>query len=194
MWNNLIFVFVARWLRRSRVSLQADLKHPSAIRIGQYSKIHARATLDADGQGGIVLGDGVTINRHAMIQGGRGGVVIGNGSEVNNYSVVNGTGGVTIGANVLIGTHVKLISYQHVFAAIDQPIKAQSLVAAPIVISDDVWIGAGATILAGVSIGHGSVVGAGAVVTRSCPPGSVLIGAPARIYRNRFADVATNPG
>lgn len=180
----LLLTLAAR-LRGSRVSLLADLKRPAALRLGQRVKVHARATLDASGGGGIELGDGVTVNRYAMLQGGKGGVRFGAGSEINNYSVVNGTGGVTIGADVLIGPHVQLISYQHLFADRDRPIKAQGLAAAPIVIENDVWIGAGAIVLAGVTIGQGSVVGAGAVVTRSCPPGSVLVGVPARIVRQR---------
>ena len=51
---------------------------------------------------------------------------------------------------------------------------------APIVIEDDVWIGAGAIVLAGVTIGEASVVGAGAVVTKDVPPESVVCGVPAR--------------
>jgi acetyltransferase-like isoleucine patch superfamily enzyme len=47
---------------------------------------------------------------------------------------------------------------------------------APIVIEDDVWIGAAATIAPGVTIGRGSVVGAGAVVAKDVPPMSVVTG------------------
>lgn len=54
---------------------------------------------------------------------------------------------------------------------------------APIRIEDDVWIGCNVTILKGVTIGEGSVVAAGAVVTRSCPPRSLLAGVPARVIR-----------
>jgi acetyltransferase-like isoleucine patch superfamily enzyme len=53
----------------------------------------------------------------------------------------------------------------------------------PVVISDDVWIGAGAIILKGVTIGERSIVGAGAVVTRDVPPDSVVAGNPAQIVR-----------
>jgi acetyltransferase-like isoleucine patch superfamily enzyme len=176
--------FAAR-LHGNRLSPLADLKRPRALRLGRRIKVHAHATLDASGGGGIELGDGVTVNRYAMIQGGKGGVRFGAGSEINNYSVVNGTGGVSIGADVLIGPHVQLISYQHNFADRTRPIKTQGLAAAPIVIEDDVWIGAGAIVLAGVTIGRGSVVGAGAVVTHSCPPNSLLLGVPARVVRQR---------
>lgn len=53
-------------------------------------------------------------------------------------------------------------------------------------IEDDVWIGANATILKGVTIGRGSVVATGAVVTKSCPPYSVIGGVPAKVLKSRF--------
>ena len=57
---------------------------------------------------------------------------------------------------------------------------------APVVIEDDVWCGSHVTILKGVTIGRGSVVAAGAVVTKSCPPYSIIGGVPARILKSRF--------
>jgi acetyltransferase-like isoleucine patch superfamily enzyme len=53
----------------------------------------------------------------------------------------------------------------------------------PVKIDDDVWIGAGSTILRGVSIGCASIVGAGSVVTRDVPPFTVVAGNPARTVR-----------
>lgn len=54
------------------------------------------------------------------------------------------------------------------------------------VVEDGCWIGANVTILKGVTIGRGSVVAAGAVVTRSCPPYSIIGGVPARVIKPRF--------
>ncbi len=55
----------------------------------------------------------------------------------------------------------------------------------PIRIGEDVWIGAGATILKGATIGNGCIVGAGAVVTKgNYPDYSILVGNPARVVRN----------
>jgi acetyltransferase-like isoleucine patch superfamily enzyme len=56
----------------------------------------------------------------------------------------------------------------------------------PTVIGNDVWIGEGATVLAGLTVGDGAVVGARAVVTKSVPPYAIVAGNPARILRYRF--------
>lgn len=55
-----------------------------------------------------------------------------------------------------------------------------------IYVGSDVWIGEGARILDGVTIGDGSIVGAQAVVTKSVPPYSVVVGNPGVIKKYRF--------
>jgi len=57
-----------------------------------------------------------------------------------------------------------------------------------IVIGNDVWCGAGATILDGVTIGDGAVIGARAVVTKDVRPYAFVGGNPAREIRRRFSD------
>lgn len=48
------------------------------------------------------------------------------------------------------------------------------------------WVGSNVTILKGVTIGRGSVIAAGAVVTKSCPPYSIIGGVPAKVLKARF--------
>lgn len=55
-----------------------------------------------------------------------------------------------------------------------------------VVIEDDVWTGVNVTILKDVTIGRGSVVAAGAVVTKSCPPYSIIGGVPAKVLKMRY--------
>jgi acetyltransferase-like isoleucine patch superfamily enzyme len=80
-------------------------------------------------------------------------------------------GGITIGDRVLIGPRVTLSTAGH---PVELDERYNFITHAPIVIADEVWIGAGATITPGVTVGHGSVIGAGAVVAKDVPPMSVV--------------------
>tara|TARA_R110000868_G_scaffold196974_2_gene443093 strand:+ start:397 stop:1026 length:630 start_codon:yes stop_codon:yes gene_type:complete len=55
-----------------------------------------------------------------------------------------------------------------------------------VIIEGEAWIGVSVTLLSGVVIGRGSVVSAGAVVTKSCPPYSIIAGVPAKVIKYRF--------
>jgi acetyltransferase-like isoleucine patch superfamily enzyme len=58
----------------------------------------------------------------------------------------------------------------------------------PVVIGDDVWLGAGALILKGVTVGARSIVAAGAIVTRDVPADAVVAGNPARVVKHLDRD------
>jgi acetyltransferase-like isoleucine patch superfamily enzyme len=83
---------------------------------------------------------------------------------------------VTVSHRVMILTHTD---------AGHSPLKDEFMTAeqAPVIIRRGAYIGANVTILQGVEIGESSVVGAGAVVTRSVPALSVVVGVPARVIR-----------
>ena len=57
----------------------------------------------------------------------------------------------------------------------------------PVVISDDVWLGTGCTILKGVTIGEGAIVAAGALVVKDVPPYTIVGGVPAKVLKERFS-------
>lgn len=90
-------------------------------------------------------------------------------------------GGITIGDNVMIAPKVNLITGGHPLPLTE---RREYTAMGPIMIEENVWIGAAATITQGVTIGAGSVVAAGAVVTRDVPPGSVAAGVPARVIKS----------
>ena len=96
----------------------------------------------------------------------------------------------TIGKKVIFGPRPTIITGDHRIDVVGKYIMDSndklSENDAPVVIEDDVWTGANVTILKGVTIGHGSVVAAGAVVTKSCPPYSIIGGVPAKVLKMRF--------
>ncbi len=89
-------------------------------------------------------------------------------------------GGITIEDNVLIGPRVNLVTENHPL----DPADRRALVARPIVIGRNAWIGAAATILPGVTVGENAVVAAGAVVTTDVPANTVVGGVPAKFIKN----------
>jgi acetyltransferase-like isoleucine patch superfamily enzyme len=52
-------------------------------------------------------------------------------------------------------------------------------------IGNNVWVGAGCSILPGVTIADGAVIGARSVVTHDVPPNAIVTGVPAKIIRYR---------
>lgn len=98
--------------------------------------------------------------------------------------------GITIGDNVMMGPCVKMYVQNHNFSRTDIPMNQQGdSPVRPIVVGNDVWIGANVIILPGVSIGAGCVIGAGSVVTKSVPEYSVVAGNPAKIIKKRNSNV-----
>jgi acetyltransferase-like isoleucine patch superfamily enzyme len=103
---------------------------------------------------------------------------------VNQCCQLLDLGGITIGDGTLIGPNVTLSTAGH---PVQPAERYDFLTMAPIVIEQDVWIGASATIAPGVTIGRGSVVGAGTVVASDVPPMSVVTGT-SFVERRRLDD------
>lgn len=88
--------------------------------------------------------------------------------------------GIRIAERVMIGPRVTFITSGH---PVDPPERKLYLTGAPIDVAENVWIGAGATILPGVSIGRDAVVAAGAVVADDVPAASLVAGPKATVRR-----------
>lgn len=121
---------------------------------------------------------------HATISLGND-VYIGSGATFSATS-----SSLTIGNKVSFGPNVTIMAGNHNTSVLGQTIYNTHEVRPednrPIVISDDVWVGAGAIILHGCHIGRGAIVAAGALVRQDVPPYAVVAGMPARIIRFRW--------
>ena len=110
---------------------------------------------------------------------------IGDNVSISSYVVITTAGTVTIGNNVLIGYGAKILSANHHIPENHGIIFNAGHDCKPIVIEDEVWIGANAVVLPGIILGRGSVVAAGAVVTKNVAPYTIVGGVPARLIRER---------
>jgi acetyltransferase-like isoleucine patch superfamily enzyme len=79
---------------------------------------------------------------------------------------------------------ITVTALNHNFKDATRRIDEQGVSTMPVVIADDVWIGANAVILPGVKIGRHVVVAAGAVVTKDVPDNSMVAGVPAKAIKN----------
>ncbi|MGU7852510.1 DapH/DapD/GlmU-related protein [Burkholderia orbicola] len=112
---------------------------------------------------------------------GGAGMKLGRNVFVNQNCTFYDLGGLEIGDDVMIGPNVSLITSGH---PVEPSRRRDGVIAKPIVIERNVWIGAGATIIGGVTIGENAVVAAAAVVTRDVPPNTLVGGNPAKIIRS----------
>lgn len=94
--------------------------------------------------------------------------------------------GVTIGDNVMMGPECMIFTQNHAYADKTVPMNRQGFSRQrPVIIGNDVWIGARVIILPGVTIGDGCIIGAGSVVTKNIMPYSIVGGNPAKTIKIR---------
>ena len=135
--------------------------------------------IDARIEPGAIIRDMVTIEKNAVVMMGAViniGAVIGEGTMVDMNAVV--------GARGILGKNVHLGACSVVAGVLEPPS------ASPVIVEDDVLIGANSVILEGVKVGKGAVVAAGSVVTKNVPPGVVVAGSPARIIKKKDEQTA----
>lgn len=99
----------------------------------------------------------------------------------NHNLIITDGAKVTFGDNVFIAPNCCFTTAEH---ALDPEMRKAGIeIAKPITIGNNVWIGAGSTILAGAMIGDNSVIGAGSVVKKSIPANVVAVGVPCKVLR-----------
>jgi len=166
------------WITRSLGSAGANvvicrnayLEGPQCIHIGQNTRIESFSVLTcwetyrgANHKPSIHIGENCSIGAFCHITA--------------IHSIIFGNG-------VLTGKWVTVTDNAHGESSrtsmVEPPAYRPLHSGGPVIIGDNVWIGDKATILPGVTIGSGAIVGANAVVTKSIPPYSIAVGAPAR--------------
>jgi carbonic anhydrase/acetyltransferase-like protein (isoleucine patch superfamily) len=111
-------------------------------------------------------------------------IVIRSGTYVNRYTIFDAHHHMEIGNNVMIGPHCYFTDADHTYDP-GSSVKSQPMKYGPLIVEDEVWIGANATLLPGIRIGRGAIIAAGAVVKRDVPAMAIVAGVPAKIIRYR---------
>lgn len=172
------------WRSGARVSSSAIIRGVAHIKFGAGCRIGRLVELNAP-SGAIRLGERVTVGTAAIIESRGGEVRIGSRTGIGPFCVLYGHGGLEIGSDCMIASHVVFIPENHRFDRLDVPMREQGGTRRGIRVADDVWLATQVVVLDGVSIGKGAVIGAGAVVTRDIPDYAIAHGVPARVIGYR---------
>ena len=148
---------------------------------GKGSKIYGSVRMDTPPYRRFALGQHSVVESYSCINNAVGDVVIGDHTRIGIHNTIIGP--VTIGNHVNLAQGITVTALNHNFDDTTKRIDEQGIATKPVVISDDVWIGANAVILPGVTIGRHAVVAAGAVVTKDVPDNTIVGGVPATIIK-----------
>lgn len=129
---------------------------------------------------GAIIRDNVTIGKNAVIMMG---AILNIGAEVGEGSMIDM--GAVLGGRAVVKNHCH-IGAGTVLAGVVEPASAT-----PVVIEDNVMIGANAVVIEGVHVGENAVVAAGAIVIEDVPANAVVAGCPARIIKMKDEKAAS---
>jgi 2,3,4,5-tetrahydropyridine-2-carboxylate N-succinyltransferase/tetrahydrodipicolinate N-acetyltransferase len=165
-WSDIEKTLAARSADIEDIVIENDCRN-SAIPLLDMKDIKARIEPGAVIREQVEIGEGAVIMMGAVINIG---AVIGEGSMIDMGAVLGGRA--TVGKNCHIGAGA-------VIAGVIEPPSAK-----PVVVEDNVLVGANAVVLEGVRVGRGAVVAAGAVVIEDVPAETVVAGIPARVIKS----------
>ncbi len=170
------------WAEAWQAEVQAHLRDQETVAIGLGGFIAPEAAIFGEPGRPVVIGDRCAIAAQAFLHGP---ITLGDEVSVNARATLDGGAkGITIGRGTRIASGVAIYAFDHGLAP-DRSIREQPVTSQGIEIGEDVWIGANAGITDGVRIGDHAVVAMGAVVTRDVAPWAIVGGVPARVIGDR---------
>ncbi len=109
-------------------------------------------------------------------------ISVGKNFFANFNMVVLDEARVVFGDNVFIGPNCGFYTAGHPIDPIERNKGLEF--ARPIIVGNNVWIGANVTVVPGVTIGDNCVIGAGSVVTKDIPDNTVAVGNPCKVIKS----------
>lgn len=166
----------------------------SLISLGAFSfkfpiRFCKNASVECGNGGKVILGKHVSLNRDAHLYVTNQGVLkIGSYTGIGDHNVIVAREKIEIGDNVMIGPNVEIYDHDHVFKT-PGVMRNLGYNTAPVIIEDNVWLGAGVIVLKGVTIGEGSVIAAGTIVNKDIPKNSIVYNKKELIIKERIEGI-----
>jgi len=132
----------------------------------------------------VSISEGTNIYPNVTLWG-PGNISIGSHVELGTGTIIYSSKSISIGNYVNIAANCYIIDSNHGIKKNKIIQQQANTIKGPVIIEDDVWLGAGVTVLSGVHIHKGAVIGAGAVVNSDVPANAIYVGVPAKIIGYR---------
>lgn len=176
------------WLLRRigdvRCALRARWHLRHAAYVGPRVRLWGRPAVLVEGA--LIVADRVqlvsTLAPIELAAGVGARLEIGEGTYINYGCSIAALQHVQIGPRCHIGTYVQITDNN--FHRLEPERRDERPPSRPVVLEENVWLGARVIVLPGVRVGAGSAVAAGSVVTKDIPPRSLAAGVPARVIRS----------
>lgn len=155
IWSNFKLVLIKMLYMRS-------LRYSSIVWVSK------NVTIEISKKGSIILGKRVQIQPNCALSANGGKIELIGNNYINRNTIIASHEHIKIGKGTTVGPNCCFYDHDHAD-------NEEGFVTAPIVIGDNVWIGAGVTILKGVHIGNNSIIAAGSIVTNNVLDNTILI-------------------
>ena len=152
-----ILLLKLKYGKKLVISPIQEINSSLAIKIGKFAK--------------VVIKSGMKCRRNCTIRCDEGELLIDSGLFLNDNVSITALDLIRIGKNVTIANNVVIVDHDHDYMNKSK----KNFITKPVIIGDECWVGANATILKGVTLGNKCVVAAGTVVRAGNYPDNSLI-------------------
>jgi acetyltransferase-like isoleucine patch superfamily enzyme len=164
----------------SSLKPEKELKDVSAYKIHPSAMVYNKEN--------VLLAESSLVAEFVIIRAPLAKVEVGDNSQIGPFGVLlAGEHGIKIGDNVMIAPHCVIAAGNHEYRDLSVPMRfAGSFSDGPIIIEDDVWIGANCTICDNVKISKGAIIGANSLINKDVDAYDIVGGVPAKKISSRL--------
>ena len=168
--NNMVLYLKFRYLILYVHIFLIKIFRKNYVRLKGSITLYPRSSIEISKNSSLVLGRGLQMRAHSLIAVRENSkLFIGDNVFINRNTIITSRESIVIKDGVTIGPNVCIYDHDHSISNRGQ------YVTKPIVVGENVWIGANVIILKGVEIGANSVIASGSIVTKNLPKDSILI-------------------